>query len=149
MTHVHAAAERNIRSVMEHSTSRQMTEKIPKLEQEEKDKPNLIQNFDECVNVVVEIESKLSREIGLKEKQILRGQMGDALGSLMEQGESLSEEDLKRFRKRVVSGFQGLGGFNRYIVRGDGSIGLKQSHSTGPCIEKAQELGIETPEYGF
>ena len=116
---------------------------------EKNEHPNLIENFDACIDIVMQIESKWSQNIGMQERGILRSQMGDALATLLQRKEGIPEEEKERFVKRVATGFQGLGGFNRYVVRGDGSIGLLQSHSIGACIKKAQELGIETPEHGF
>jgi hypothetical protein len=113
------------------------------------DKPNLIKDLARCVDIVVAIESEVAREVGPKERRILQDQISEALGYLMEQRESVPEEELAKFEKRGITGFQGLGGFNRYAVRGDGSIGLRQSHSFAACIKKAEELGVETPRYGF
>lgn len=118
-----------------------------KIESEkEKVKPNLLKDFDTCLDVVSAIEKELSENIEPEDRRILRQNMSNALADLEEQRDWLSDEEKESFKKKIVSGFQGLGGFNRYSVCGDGSIGLVQSHSTEPCINKAQELDVATPK---
>lgn len=115
--------------------------------------PNILEDFNASVDAVMQVEKQWHtntdpREV-LKEKDIIRDQIGMALSVLMQKRESMNEDEISKFNERSVTGFQGIGGANRYLVYGDGRIGLTQSHSISPCIKKAQELGIETPEYGF
>jgi hypothetical protein len=128
-----------------------MSEKFSKFEHEpnKEHKPNLLENFDQCLDAVEAIEFELSSRHDPRHREILREQMGYALAALTERIQSADSEEKARLRKRTITGFQGIGGFNRYVVRGDGTIGLLQSHSTTPCLRKAEELGIETPEFGF
>lgn len=116
-------------------------------ESQERVKLNLFQNFDNCVDAVMAIEGEIAGRVEKKDSYVLRQMMSDALAKLDERRDLSSDEDRKKFEKKMVSGFQGLGGFNRYGVRGDGSIALIRSHSTDACILKAQELGIETPDF--
>lgn len=129
-----------------------MSERSPEFIEPEpipEDKPNLIKDLARCIDAVAAIELGLGTEIGPKQREIIREQVSQALSYLMEKRSLVPEEDLEKFEKRGVTGFHGLGGNNRYVVRGDGIIGLLQSHSFRACIKKAEELGVETPRYGF
>ena len=116
-------------------------------ERQERMKPNFLRDFDACVDAVIAIEGAITNRITSEERRGLRQKMSNAFAQLEEQLVLISDEDREKFGKRVISGFEGLDGFNRYSVRGDGSIGLARSHSIDPCIKKAQELGIDTPEF--
>src|SRR4051812_23810216 len=103
-------------------------------EQNVEDKPNLLKDFNGCLEVVSAIESQWDSQVGPKERDILRQSLGAALEQLEQKRQNISTDDLKKFEARAVTGFQGLGGFNRYIVRGNGTIGLTKSHSIEKCI---------------
>ena len=111
---------------------------------EKRIKPNLLENFEGCVEAVFAIESAgVGSELSYDDKSVLRSQMFSALKRLEEETRD-NPEDRK---SKVVSGFQGLGGFNRYGVRRDGTIALYKSHAFQDCVAKAVELGIDTPQY--
>src|SRR3989304_7158340 len=117
-------------------------------EGQEKIHPNLLTDLEFCLKAVVEIEKQIKgTEVDLKERFALRNNMSNARADLEERRVAPSSDMMENFVKRTVSGFQGLGGFDRYIVYGNGGMGLLRSHSIGPCVRKAQELNIETPEF--
>lgn len=111
--------------------------------------PNILEDLEHSVDMVMQVESEWSKSIEPKDRSILMENISLALETLQRKRERLSEEDLLGIKERASTGFQGIGGFNRYVVYGDGSIGLSQSHSISACVKKAQELGIKTPEFNL
>jgi len=118
----------------------------PEAEKAEPAVPNMLKDFDACVEAVIVIEAEMAglEQMNDKDKRIIREQMPNALATLQERINNMSSDEIK-ISRRAKTGFQGLGEWNRYGVRADGSILLSGQHSIDKCIAKAKELGIEAP----
>jgi hypothetical protein len=120
-------------------------------EEKTEKKPNLFDNIDSVIDAVIAIESEVSKNIGIVERDVLRREVFNARAKIEETLSLLSDEEKDRFKNTPehiwVSGFQGLGGWNRYRVLANGEVRLLKSHSFEKCIKKAQELGIDTPDF--
>jgi len=115
--------------------------------------PNLLKDFDACVEAVIQIES-LNRKEGLTpdERYVLKNEMAEAKTDLLERTNEMDETTRERYLKQNakpagnfydgVTGFQGLGGWNRYGVLVDGTITISRSHAIGSCGEVAEKLGV-------
>lgn len=108
---------------------------------------NLLENFQAAVDAVVQIESVVDSDMGDRRKEALRSNMFDAREKLQERIGDQSDGGSKAFREFIQAGFQGLGGFNRYGVKGDGSIVISGSHSSSGCIKMAKTLGVEVEPF--
>ncbi len=122
-------------------------------EKKEKKSPflSVLDDRNKAVYAVVDIESqwKDGRPLDPQERQEMEEKVNSAAFAIREQVDTLKKNGLseKEAKKEVGSSFNGLGGFNRYSVHGDGTICLSSYHSIGPCIEAAKEWGIGvTPE---
>lgn len=115
----------------------------------EKKKPSLLEGFDAAVEVVAKIEGGYTRrEMNPGEIAIVRREMmaaKEALERDLEKAET--PEERERLLGRVMTGFQGLSGFNRYEVRGDGTLVLSRMHTVAACRKIAAELGVDITEF--
>jgi hypothetical protein len=87
----------------------------------------------EDIEVLIEVVLQIEREIASKSMEgkeyIVRDQVYTAAERFLDKHRSIC--------------FEGFGGWNRYRINRDGAIMLSDAHSTGPCRQKAIELGIE------
>jgi hypothetical protein len=113
----------------------------------EKPKLSLLENFDACFDAVKSIELQWSPTIDESSFQFLRESMNVARNALTDKIAQREKRGEKIHPNISLSGFEGVHGFNRYEVLPDGTVVLSRSHSIGPCIKKAEELGIEVSEY--
>jgi hypothetical protein len=109
------------------------SERLKASEKQVPDKINILQNFEGALEAVYGVEGAYGAALTEEQKYILRDAMGAA--------RTVLQEDQRK------TGFQGLGGFNRYVVDKSGLISLSRSHSIGPCVKKAREAGIEIEEF--
>lgn len=107
---------------------------------------NLLTDLEKAVWAIIDIESrwKDGNPLSSKEREAIRSKIASAASIISRQIEEskqggLSEEEAI---KTAHSGFEGLGGFNRYSVHGDGTICLSAAHSINECIETAKEWGV-------
>lgn len=102
--------------------------------QEKREPGNLLDNFEGTVDAVLEIERQWGSDGDQRQTQSLRSSMAQARENVLGRAER--------------SGFQGFEGFNRYEVDRGGTVSLLATHSIGPCIQKAKELGLDVKEPG-
>jgi len=111
---------------------------------------NILEDFDETFAAIMAVEKELDShvdddEISIRmQRSALQNTLREAVEDIRERRELLlkkgkTESDLVR---DASDGFEGFGGFNRYTILGDGLVRLYASHSTGPCMQKAKEVGI-------
>lgn len=121
---------------------------FPAPESERRAAVNLFENFDEAFSAVMSVEKAIaSGQRADSVAHMIRAQMFRAAEIVREKLAEAADERKERFMKERHSGFQGVDGFNRYEVYGDGTITLSERHSLTPCLDKARELGIKIHKY--
>lgn len=141
MIRARVGVERSIKSAMaaENASSENRPETRAALR-------NILADFDSAYEAIVDIERQYSTN---ESYEGLRSSMLNAVATLKEKLARLSEGGVPadKLVTGVRSGFQGLGGFNRYTVLTDGTIRLSAAHSIGPCVKKSKEVGVLVEDF--
>lgn len=128
-----------------------MSETSPNIETREAQSRqlNILDNFDVVFQAISDVEKVITggHDCYLEESGRLYGRVMSAAEDFRYWKLTTSPEELERLKRREMMGFMGMGGINRYIILGDGSIILSAMHSSSETLRKAKELGIDKTEY--